>query len=94
MSLASEMRNISDSANNADTKLLKAYEEVINAIKQAASEGKREKVFPYFPHETLGEYFDMKEKIINKLNSDGFKVCKGSQIGKGMGNWETEYVVW
>lgn len=46
MSLASEMRNISDSANNADTKLLKAYEEVINAIKQAASEGKREKVFP------------------------------------------------
>ena len=94
MSLASEMRNISDSANNADTKLLKAYEEVIRDIKKAANDGKRECVFPWFSHDTLGEYFEMKDKVKNKLSNDGFRVCKGSSIGKGMGNWETEYVVW
>ena len=94
MSLANEMRNISDNAINEDVKLLKAYEEVIDNIKKAARDGKREVVFPYFKYETLGEYFEMKDKIKNKLSDDGFRVCKGSSIGKGMGNWETEYVVW
>ena len=39
-------------------------------------------------------YFSIKSMLINELKKEGFQIRKGSEIGKGSGNWNTTYIVW
>ena len=94
MNLASEMRSISESVMESDIELNELYDKVISLIKNAANSGKRKIVFPYIDGSTISDSRDKKDKLVRKLNNDGFRVCYGSEISQGIGNWNTEYITW
>lgn len=98
MSLADEMRTISQNAGNSPVDA--AYACTIKEIKEAAEKGKREIVWdPHIPnYRDLG--FDSmwpserdKELLKEKLEREGFRIVKPFRVSGGVTQL-TEYVQW
>lgn len=95
MSLANEMAMMANVATDTDATVQKFWEKSMNAIRGAAAEGRRELCFYDCIHMCDKDYSNkVRDQLVNKLERNGFKVKKGYALGKGMGSWETPYVVW
>lgn len=96
MNLASEMRNLTNVSQSADEVLMSLYQKTISRIKDAAYEGKNELCWYDAASEVVykDEYRKYRDKLKDKLVREGFRIKKGIELGKGMGSWETPYVVW
>ena len=97
MSLADEMKNISDSVRDSSDEFNSIYNKCMERIRACAKDGKREMCwydngFYYdFDNPNRAKYLDMLKR---KLEDNGFKVRYGYQIGKPVYNSQSEYIVW
>ena len=92
---ATEIRMITNSAQNEDSVMNEIWEKSMEKIKQVAMRGESEICFYDICH-PCNKWYTQKRKmmLVDKLEHNGFRVTTGSRLGKGMGHWETPYVVW
>ena len=98
MSLADEMRAISAQAGNG--KVEAAYATVMDSIKKAAEEGRREIVWsPYIRDHRKYGYDSMyitdreKELLRDKLEREGFRIVQPHRVSGGIVQL-TKYIQW
>ena len=98
--LADVMREISNDATEKDQTVQKALKMVITKIEEAAKQGKRKVVYIISwnafkdDKEYSARYSEVRDAVQRELAKEGFKVVRGREIGEGMSNWNTPYVVW
>ena len=92
MSLASEMARAAAEVRNSDKVLARIWDTAMNEIQKRVNEGKNEAVLSWMLTE-IGDW-QYRDRLIQKLTDEGFRVRKGMEIGKGMSSWETEFVLW
>ena len=96
--LANEMKNLSETSRNNNDVIKEYWEDVIEKIKESAKEGKNEiSFYQKFYYDFHNEKYDVQELrdiMKKKLEDEGFKVVKGYQIGKGVRNSESMYIIW
>jgi hypothetical protein len=97
MCTANEMRAITNQAMNDNEEFNKMYDSFMKKIREKAMAGERE--ISWYDNPV---YYDFKnpnknkllEMLKNKLSENGFKYVYGYQIGKPIGNSQSEYIVW
>lgn len=96
MSLASEMRTITNIARFEDSEFDFVWNQTIGRIKQRASEGKNEICWYDAASEVVykDKYGKYKHMLADKLVKNGFKIKTGFELGRGMSCWNTPYILW
>lgn len=91
MSLSNEMKELSKQSRNENELISSYWEDAKVKIKAKASEGLNELCL----YEVKG-CLEAKTRdiMIKKLEDEGFRIMCGSQLGKGMRNSATLYIVW
>ena len=93
MSLADEMRTVSNNAANNNNYVSEHFEQAKKLIQEAAAEGKRYLCFYDFCHPCNDGYNkDNEQMLISKLKQNGFDIKQKWQIFGG--NQISPYVVW
>ena len=98
MSLATEMANVSKSVRDVDDEFKKVFQIAMDRIKEKAMKGDREISF----YDIAPVWYDFEnpnrnrlvEMLKSKLEEEGFRYRYGYQIGKPLGNSQSEYIVW
>ena len=98
MSLAAEMINVSRSVRDVDDEFREVFQTAKDRIKEKAMTGAREISW----YDAAPIWYDFKnpnrnrlvEMLKQKLEEEGFKYRIGYQIGKPMGNSQSEYIIW
>lgn len=93
MSLAEEMRNISNAAVNTDEVMQRYWANAMKAIKEAAIKGNNYVCFYDCCHCCDKDYSkNIENKLIDKLKQNGFKVVEKWRIFGG--NQISPYITW
>ena len=97
MSLANEMNTLSKIAVDLDTELNDIYIKFISKIRDKAMKGEKEiswydnPIYYKFKNPNRNKLLNM---LKSKLEREGFRYVYGYQIGKPMGNSQSEYIIW
>lgn len=97
MSLASDMRNLSQVSASLDTEFKEVYDDFVKKIKARAEQGYREirlddnKLAYDFENPNRERLLDM---LKQKLQDNGFNLVRGYEIGKPMGSSMSKFIVW
>ena len=93
MSLADEMRTVTNVAVNTDVVMQRYWDKTMEVIRGAAMKGNSYVCFYDCCHPCDKDYSkDAEQKLITKLRQNGFKVTEKWRIFGG--NQITPYIVW
>lgn len=96
MSLAKNMRKLTDNARNENEGFDFVWGKTIERIKEKALEGKNEICWYDAASEVVYDqkYTQYRHMLADKLEQNGFEIKTGFALGKGMGSWDTPYIIW
>ena len=96
MGLANQMRVLTNIARVDNSEFDFVWKQTVSRIKEKAIKGYNEICWYDAASEVVynDKYRKYKDALADRLLKNGFKIKKGYELGKGMGSWETPYIIW